>query len=184
MCGGDYHQYYYMHPCLETINGDPICRDDMPFTMLGQHYLSNWSPYTTLDYLTFELFDDNGDIYYIFFSSAFQSWIKTSNMMCDTSLHDELDPSDTLNTLSSGVSITIGNRFEVLYTKSGTDYLLKLTIGGMCELSLSMYGWYPVNGRNRVHNLYVTPPECMYLCLSVNVVSDIVCFTINYKSVK
>ena len=56
MCGQNYHQHYYRHPCLETMGGDP-----------------DWSPYTTLDYLTFELFDDNGDVYYIFFSSAFQS---------------------------------------------------------------------------------------------------------------
>ena len=159
--GGNYHTYYYMHPCLETVNGDPICRDDMPFSLLGHHYVVN-SYFTTLDYLIFELYDANGDIYYLWLSGSIHQWINSQNMVYSTPLYDEIDPIDPVNDLVAGATIRIGSRFQVIYTQSCSSCTawLRLYIDGcLVSLHITPTGLF-IDHRYRNHYMYLPPPEC------------------------
>eukprot|EP01083_Nonionella_stella_P112999 332937_1 len=66
-------QFYYMHPCKGTT------RRQMPFTLLGRH-VKYYGSVTTIDYVTLELFDFNGDKYFVWLSSSINSWIKFESL--------------------------------------------------------------------------------------------------------
>eukprot|EP01084_Bolivina_argentea_P055962 102480_1 len=66
-------QYYYIHPC-RTITGIHITRDEMPFSMLGYHYQMRETSVTGLDYITLELYDNTGELYYVWLSASIASW--------------------------------------------------------------------------------------------------------------
>eukprot|EP01083_Nonionella_stella_P235028 826894_1 len=95
-------QFYYMHPCKGTT------RRQMPFTLLGRHVQIASSSLTSLDYITLELFDFNGDEYLIWLSSSINSWIKRETTT--STLYDVNDKTQYQN-LISGQEINIGSRF-------------------------------------------------------------------------
>eukprot|EP01083_Nonionella_stella_P112998 332936_1 len=71
--GDESQQYYYIHPC------DGTTRRQMPFTLLGRH-VKYYGSVTTIDYVTLELFDFNGDKYFVWLSSSINSWIKFESL--------------------------------------------------------------------------------------------------------
>eukprot|EP01083_Nonionella_stella_P099912 281190_1 len=57
-------QFYYVHRC----QGTQIW--NLPFNILGRHYRWSASSVSGLDYITIELFDDTGDVYYLWLSTG------------------------------------------------------------------------------------------------------------------
>ena len=113
------------------------------------------------------MYDTNDDVYHLWLSGSIQSWGKSQNMKYPTTLYDENDPSDPINDLISGVTTTIGSRFEVIYTQSSSTASLQIFIGS-CSISLTIDGYGFIDGRYRAHTLYVTPPQCMFTVANNN----------------
>eukprot|EP01083_Nonionella_stella_P087954 244892_1 len=93
-------QYYYVARC----NGATV--DDMPFTIIGKHKQWSGSGVTGLQYVTMELYDDDGSEYIVFLSSS----IARYGSRGASTLYDE---QGQLAYLTSGVDTTIGNRFSI-----------------------------------------------------------------------
>eukprot|EP01084_Bolivina_argentea_P164853 286535_1 len=172
---GDYHdfmgragqQYYYMHPCLTST------RDDMPFSILGYHYRVGISSVTTLDYITIELYDYNGDVYYVWLSTSIHSFASAATS--PSSLYDVNVQNNIKGVwLTSGFTESIGQRFKITYTQTSADridVILEVTHTD-CTVQLYMSGGSFSNGRNRQHYLQVDAPQC-YLCHTCGLFGDL-----------
>eukprot|EP01083_Nonionella_stella_P263575 895219_1 len=157
-------QYYYMYPCAGS------SFTDMPFAISGRHYHWNGLPVTGLDYITIELYDDNGDVHFLWFSSSLHHWVTNG----PTTLFDAYNSSE-LNELSNLTTI-LGqtNKFRVTYTQSSDkriDVLLEIGNKG-CSVQLFMYAQTNfVDNRYRMHYLQIAPPFC-YKCHSCGLCGD------------
>eukprot|EP01084_Bolivina_argentea_P072490 131624_1 len=168
-------QFYYMHPCKGTT------RRQMPFTLLGRHVQIASSSLTSLDYITLELFDFNGDEYLIWLSSSINSWTKFSPSIPETSTLYDASTNDKTQyqNLISGQEINIGSRFRAYYNKVisyvNTQQIVKINfkltvVGnnfGECNLEFSMQAQdRPLRARNQIHVISVIPPACYkcYIC--------------------
>ena len=152
--GRNGQQYYYMYPCFGS------SRNDMPFNLLGRHYYTRDNTVTGLDYITFELFDYNDDLYYVWVSLSINAYASSNTN--PNSLYDSNPPS-TQN-LISGQTTTIGSRFSFYFQKSGNrvEFTLNILQTG-CEVSGYMRGQWQSGGRWRMHYLQISPPSC-YKC--------------------
>ena len=141
-------QYYYLSPCAGSTYRD------MPFSILGKH-TPQWGTVQGLDYLTLQLVDFNGDVYYVFVSADLHSYINARDAV-DTTYDNNAD-NPNLVKLDSGAGTRIGTQFTFTYTQSQSnriDALLKVDDG--CILKFYMQG--QVWGRDRLmmHGLSTT----------------------------
>lgn len=94
----------------------------MPFTMLGAHKhktspRNNKLGYTFLEYLTLELYDDNGDEYLVWLSldntinGIGRKWIERLEYSTNYHANQPFYP----NTIADDVEIQIGNRFIIIF---------------------------------------------------------------------
>eukprot|EP01083_Nonionella_stella_P087953 244886_1 len=146
-------QYYYVARC----NGATV--DDMPFTIIGKHKQWSGSGVTGLQYVTMELYDDDGSEYIVFLSSS----IARYGSRGASTLYDE---QGQLAYLTSGVDTTIGNRFSIQITRSSSRMNAVLTIDGTCTVQFWMDG-----SMTGMHTLYITPPDC-YRCFICGLCGD------------
>eukprot|EP01083_Nonionella_stella_P282652 961806_1 len=146
-------QFYYVARC----NGATV--DDMPFTIIGKHKQWSGSGVTGLQYVTMELYDDDGSEYIVFLSSS----IARYGSRGASTLYDE---QGQLAYLTSGVDTTIGNRFSIQITRSSSRMNAVLTIDGTCTVQFWMDG-----SMTGMHTLYITPPDC-YRCFICGLCGD------------
>eukprot|EP01083_Nonionella_stella_P048819 130317_1 len=161
-------QYYYLHPCAGS-----SLTDDMPITIMGRHYHWGDRSVTGLDYITLELYDDNGDQYLAWFSSSIHHWV-LNGFGTMNSLFDAHDTA-TLNDLVSGATTNLGleDKFKITYAQTNDRRIdVYIEIGDFCSLQFYMYGQMNfVDGRYRMHYLQITPPFC-YKCHSCGLCGD------------
>eukprot|EP01083_Nonionella_stella_P202147 738785_1 len=152
-------QFYYIHPCDGSNN------TDMPFNVLGTHVKRNTSSATSLDYITLELFEGN-NAWYVWLSASIHSW--TLNDGSWSTVYD-----GTATDLVSDDVITIGTRFQLMYTQI-TDTVIEamLVVDDTCSLRLRMNGYsYFEDNRWKMHHLVIAPTEC-YKCVTCGLCGD------------
>jgi len=157
--------YYYMHPCKSTAT------KDMPFALAGHHWQPDWfvaESASLLDYVVLHLFDTNGDEYYVWLSSGSTGLHSYHLVDSSTSAVYDVNTNQADNTqLVSGVTASIGARFQITYTETTTSRIDVVLSIYACDVSFYMQGyadwWSIANGRDHAHALTITPPEC-YRC--------------------
>ena len=137
--------------------------------MLARHYPYRGSPQVSgVDYLAIELFDDNGDRYVAFFSSAIGGYAMTKNTDYDE-VKSQITP------FVDGSTCTIGSRFTVEFNQdSNTQITAKLHVDNSCTLKFTMIGQYDYSqqlNRFTMHYVRMNPPEC-YRCASCGLFGD------------
>jgi len=172
-----YSQFYYIAPCYDAN------AQDLPFTMVGNHYFGGWGQATILDYVTLELFKNSYgpyqkyDKYYLWLSSHTQAYIDVMNS--DDAIHRDNPAYDyhkidtDLVTIAANAYQAIGTdgRFEVKYTKSGQRIEVWLKIDGVQQVHFTMQGMYNRDGRNRMHSLVIDVPT-NYRCFICGLCGD------------
>eukprot|EP01083_Nonionella_stella_P107624 311920_1 len=157
------NQFYYIYPCAHS------SVNHLPFTVLGKHYQWGSKSVSGLDYITMQLYDDNGDIYYLWLSSSIHSYLNATAAV--NTLYDD-NTAATLVTYDTATPI--GNRFNITITSSSNPARIDvaLTIDGKCDVNLYMISQgNHVNGRDRMHYLHIDPPEC-YRCFICGLCGD------------
>eukprot|EP01083_Nonionella_stella_P256887 879898_1 len=150
-------QVYYVARC----NGVSV--DAMPFTIIGHHtYIGLSDIMTGLDYLTFELYDDDGTEYLLFFNSSIASY--TTRYDAGSTLYASVE-STVLTSIRSDTNTQIGNRFSIRFTESFDDIEAILTIDGTCFVKFWMESWTGIT------TLYIKPPTC-YKCFICGLCGD------------
>eukprot|EP01084_Bolivina_argentea_P302603 522350_1 len=148
-------QFYYVARCND------VSVEDMPFTIIGKHKAVRNTAPTGLDYLTFELYDDDGTEYLLFLSTYIASY-STRDASVSTLYADQVQ----LTGIPSGVDTAIGNRFSIRFTKSTLKINAVLTIDGTCTVVFWMDGSW-----SGMHTLYIKPPVC-YQCFICGLCGD------------
>ena len=138
----------------------------MPFSILGKH-TPQWGSVQGLDYLTLELFDINGDVYYVFISASIHSYATASD--AGTTFYDDVD-SKQLTALTSGHEMAIGERFAFKFTQISNNAIdAVLTIDGECTLKFNMAGQVWSGVRYVMHGTVFLFQCGLTLCFTISV---------------
>eukprot|EP01083_Nonionella_stella_P151549 484387_1 len=151
-------QFYYIHTCSGADE------TQMPFNLLGRHFKWRDHAMSGLDYFTIELFDHDGDEYFVFLSSAIHSY--ALNAPGISTLFDNNNPSH-LTSLTSNVETFIGSRFKVLYIQTSQYRIdVTLTIDSACDIHFFMQGQTNfVENRYKMHYVQIQQSQC-YKCFT------------------
>ena len=160
-------QYYYVTPCHGATY------KDMPFNILAKHRPWRGKSVEGMEYFTFELFDDDGQRFYVFFSSSFQSVINAEN--ATSTLYDDNMDSPYLFDLVAGNETEIGERFSVYFEQTDGNMLdAVIYIDGGCPIEFFMEGQVArskQDGRWLMHYGFIHPPSC-YKCFTCGLCGD------------
>lgn len=136
-------QYYYIHPCRA------VTREQMPFTMLGTHKQKSSTTsagYPFFEYLTLELYDEDGEEYLIWLSlddttnGIGRKWIlRDSNTDTDYRANLPFDPIE-INEIEDDVETQIGNRFTIIYQSRFSRFNLNIDNDADVQITLVSTG--------------------------------------------
>ncbi len=144
----------------------------MPFNILAKH--SPWKGRSVqgLEYFTFELFDVDGQRFYLFFSASFQSVIAAENAA--STLYDDNVGSPYLVDLVAGNETEIGERFSVYFVEaegSRIDAVIYIDDGCSIEWFMESQVVRKRDGRAIMHFGLIHPPHC-YKCFACGLCGD------------
>ena len=156
-------QFYYIHPCKGYNH------DDLPYHVIGRHFPYRGSARVSgLDYLAFELFDENDDRYVAFFSADIGGYLMGENTNYDA-------VKGQLTDFQSGSTTSIGSRFKVYFSQDSDKQITAiLTVDDACTLQFKMIGQYQYTDsldRYTMHYVRMNPPEC-YKCAVCGLYGD------------
>ena len=148
-------QYYYIHACAGSDT------EELPFAMLGTHSGHPSTSVTGFDYMTFILYDNNGDEYFLFLHPQFQAYVKKAFLVSTVYENNHIG---ALTNLHDGVAQQIGGRFNVVANTvadiSPPRVNAVITIDGTEKFNIYMqaqaWNW---GGRYRMNYVQWDPPS-------------------------
>jgi len=147
-------EYYYVTPCAGS---DHV---DLPFDIVGQHLEWGESHVSGLQYLTFVLYDDNGDTLLLFMNADIQSFTKANSVT--STLYSSYNTA-ALTTIVPNEITPMGSRFTLFFTQNGASIDASLSMDG-CMVSFWMQGQLTNEfDRYTSHAVVIQPPSC-YRC--------------------
>lgn len=162
------NQFYYVAPCAGSSSVD------MPFTVIGTHYIFGDRIVSGLDYLTLELYDykmKSTPTYYLYLSSTITAYATVRDDGVSTDYDDTLDEAAADDLITIDGSVSIGSRFVADISSDGTATELVLYIDDSYNITIYMRAQGPLedtdagDSRYRMHHVYIEQ-AAEYKCAS------------------
>ena len=144
----------------------------MPFNILAKHRPWKGKSVQGVEYFTFELFDDDEQRFYLFFSSSFQKMINAS--LAVSTLYDDNRDSPFLYDIPAENETEIGERFSVYFMQTDGNRLdAVIYVDDGCSIEFFMEGQVSrkKDGRWLMHLGLIYPPSC-YKCFACGLCGD------------